>query len=70
MSLCKVYDQNAFQTAYKTDFCSEFSFLYVTVYMTHRYVSHTEQLQSQIFIASDIDCNSGASEKHLAGGEH
>lgn len=41
-----------------------------TVYVTDTYVSLREKLQSQVFIAADTDCNSGASEKHLAGGEH
>lgn len=44
--------------------------LCATAYVTDMYVSLREQLQSRVFIAAGFDCNSGASEKSLAGGEH
>lgn len=44
--------------------------LCVTLYVTDVDVSLRGELQFQIFIAADTDCNSGASEKCLAGREH
>lgn len=69
MSLCQVYDQNFFKNCLQNRLLSLTS-LCATRYVTDTYVSHREQLQSQVFIAADTDCKSGASEKRLSGVEY